>query len=164
MYPGGVGSQRPGAAGAGAKMYVGGMEIAVPCDMQVRCGRFEREFRVLTLALAIAVLHAGDLTLTLAESETRLFAESNPLAAALVGGPAWGLVAFKLGLLGAGVATLLTFRRRAEAETAAWVILAVTVALMLWWQQYYHYSEHCLVDFVSDMHPPPTLETSTTLP
>lgn len=140
------------------------MEIAWQSGMSSRYGRFEREFRVVTLALAAAVLHAGDLSLTLTEARTPgLFAELNPLAAALVGGPAWGLVTFKIGLVGACVATLVAFRRRVAAETAAWVILAVTVALAFWWQQYYLYSEHCLVDFVSDMHPPP-METTTTLP
>jgi uncharacterized membrane-anchored protein len=78
------------------------------------------------------------------------FEELNPVAAHVLAGPAGGVVAYKVSLLGLGTAILCIFRRLALVEASCWLLLAVKAYLVLRWQAYYYLLESDATDAVLD--------------
>ncbi len=104
-----------------------------------------RSERLLAVCAVLCVLHAFDLGFTQAQLARGNFAELNGLAAACADGPV-GVCLYKCGMFGVGLGLLLIARRHWQAECGAWLLLAVSVGLMIWWQFYLALVEHCLND------------------
>ncbi len=100
------------------------------------------------MATALAVVFvcgSFDAAFTHSQVARGNFLEANRLAAAVSPSDA-SLVAWKLPLFGAGLATLYRFRRRASAEAGAWALAVLHLALMGWWIEYIRTVACCLND------------------
>lgn len=101
-----------------------------------------RPRRILLILALVWVSSIFDLGFTLAESAQGHFVEMNPIAAHLLGGPAYRLVLYKFALIGTGSLILLWLRRTAAAEWGCWFLLAAHAYLGVRWWMYYE----CLLD------------------
>jgi len=100
-------------------------------------GWLNRPRRVLLTLAAVWVVAIFDLGFTLGQAGTVDFAEMNPLAARLLGGPEQLIIAYKFGLLTLGTAILLWLRRHGIAELACWFLFASKVYLAVRWYSYF---------------------------
>ncbi len=95
--------------------------------------------RIVMLLIGVWALNAADLAFTLIEANSSHFIELNPIAANLLGGPPYFLVAYKLCLLALGTTILFCFRRHAVSELGCWFLLATCTYVLVRWYAYYHY-------------------------
>ncbi len=103
----------------------------------VRTRWFNRCRRMLLLLAAVWIINAFDLGFTLVETVRGHFVEMNPIAARMLGGPVYAVVAYKAGLVGAGTVILLWLRRHSVAELTCWFLLAAHVYLAVRWYVYF---------------------------
>jgi hypothetical protein len=103
----------------------------------VRLPWLTRPRRILLILTLVWVLHMLDLRFTLLESLKTHFVELNPVAARLLDWSMGAVVAYKLGLLGAGTAILLILRRHEFAERGTWFLFVVHLYLAVRWHMYY---------------------------
>jgi hypothetical protein len=101
--------------------------------------RSVRERRVLLLLAGVWLLSAFDLGFTLVARSLGMLVELNPIAAWLMGGHGnLAVIVYKVVLMTIGTVILWRFREKQRAESAAWLMLMVHVALSMRWYAYYH--------------------------
>ena len=95
-----------------------------------------RSRRILSLLVLLWILNAFDLTYTILAHRIGGFFELNPFARMLLG-TVWGLVLFKLILVGGGSIILLRLRRHRLTELVCWGLCLIYTALAFTWMAYY---------------------------
>ncbi len=97
-----------------------------------------RPRRVTVVLLAIVILSAADLAVTVVYLKTTGMMEANPIAALLIEHTrsAWVLAAYKIATVGLAVSVLYRLRRHAAGEIAAWCGLAALVVVAFMWSGY----------------------------
>jgi hypothetical protein len=122
---------------------------ASPAPRAAPCSPAEarRARRVLWLTLAVIIMSAVDLSLTLTYVTTTGMVEVNPLARHVMSlnSPAL-LAAWKAATLGFGLSILVRFRHARAGEAGAWVAAAALLALMVHWVRYNNHLEHAAPD------------------
>jgi len=104
---------------------------------QIRTIVLHRPFRVVALALAIAVMSGADLYLTLLYVTHTGMNELNPLARAMMDYQSPAILAlWKAGTVVISIGILILIRKQRSAELGAWIGCLVMSSLMLHWQGY----------------------------
>jgi|GEM_PF-1093937 len=114
---------------------------------QIRTLFVHRSFRVITLAIAIAVMSGVDLYLTILYITHTGMNEMNPLARAMMEYQSPAILALWKGgtvLLSLGI--LILIRKQRSAEMGAWVGCLVMGWLMLHWGSFIHNSKEVDID------------------
>ena len=96
-----------------------------------------RSHRVLCLVVAVWVLNAFDLTLTLIAHRQHLLHEVNPLAEQLLAHGEIFLALFKFGLLAIGTYALIRFRRERITELGCLLIIGIYMMVAMQWHLCY---------------------------
>lgn len=136
-------------------------------DLVVEASRPEhRARRVLWLVIAVAIMSAGDLYMTLTHAMGPGFLESNPVARLVMStGSPWILGLYKLCTAGPALLILWLYRHRRVAELGAWLGLCMLLWLTLQWAMYseavtdigtfgpWLSAEHAGVEFVAMARP-----------
>lgn len=91
--------------------------------------------RLAWLLLAAWIINLFDLGLTMFAWRQNLMVELNPLAARVLPHGTTAIVAYKLGLLIIGTATLWYCRRHWATEPAVWIYVILCIALSFWWHK-----------------------------
>ena len=104
----------------------------------------DRQSRVLILLVAIVVLSALDLLITLSHLQTTGMIESNPVVVFLIKttGSAWSLAFYKAGTVAACVMLLYRARKHVQGEIASWLALMILVGVSIMWHFYMEASDH----------------------
>jgi hypothetical protein len=114
---------------------------ANPGVLDVFCAQhapwFNRARRILFVLFAVWLMHMLDLRFTLAESAKGHFHELNPFAAFILDWSHFGVVLYKVLLLGGATAILWYLRRYAISERASWLLLFMAIGLTIRWQMYF---------------------------
>lgn len=128
---------RPARPAAGGTLDAPGRPARAPLPIAVPNALRRRPFRVVTLSLAIAVMSAADLYLTLLYLTHTGMSEANPLARMMIAyqSPAV-LASWKALTVGLCVGILYLVRDRRSAELGAWTGVAVLAWLMTHWATY----------------------------
>jgi Domain of unknown function (DUF5658) len=104
---------------------------------QIRTMLLHRPFRVVALALAIAVMSGADLYLTLLYVTHTGMNELNPLARAMMDYQSPAILAlWKAGTVVISIGILILIRKQRSAEFGAWIGCLVMGSLMFHWQGY----------------------------
>lgn len=104
---------------------------------QIRTMLLHRPFRVVALALAIAVMSGADLYLTLLYVTHTGMNELNPLARAMMDYQSPAILAlWKAGTVVISIGILILIRKQRSAELGAWIGCLVMGSLMFHWQGY----------------------------
>lgn len=99
---------------------------------EVRRGR-----RVLWLALAVLIMSAVDLALTLTYVTTTGMVEVNPVARHVMSLNSPALLAvWKAATLGLGLGIMVRYRHTRAGEAGVWIAAGVLLALMVHWVRY----------------------------
>ncbi len=103
-----------------------------------RPARARRSRRVIALLVAVMILSAIDLLLTIRYLGTTGMFESNPIVVMLVEwtGSAAAIALFKLVSVGTAVTTFYELRRHPQAELGAWVAVVIMGGLSVQWARY----------------------------
>ena len=96
-----------------------------------------RSHRVICLVVAIWLLNAFDLTLTVLAHQQGVLHEGNPVAASLLEHGPLSLGLFKIGLVLIGSYPLLRYRRTRITELGALVVLVAYATLAIHWSTCY---------------------------
>ncbi len=119
----------------------------VPLELDgIRCGRLAsfldwvaaaRAHRVLVLVMAIWLLNAFDLTLTIFAHQQGMLHEQNPVAREMLEAGVLPIMLYKVGLVFMGSYPLLKFRAHRICELGALVVLAAYALLAVRWSTCY---------------------------
>ena len=96
-----------------------------------------RAHRVIVLVLAIWLLNAFDLTLTIMSHKHGLLDEQNPVAREMLKAGVLPIMLYKVGMVLMGSYPLLRFRRHRICELGALVVLAAYALLAVRWSTCY---------------------------
>lgn len=123
-----------------------------------------RPSRVVFLVVAILLLSAADLAMTMTYALSTGMHEGNPIARTIMmTSSPWAVVGWKLGTVGLGCVIFLHARRHRVGEIGAWAACLVLVWLTCHWHDY-NESAHTLTPYIHALGTAPDSEWIAMVP
>lgn len=165
--PSAIGSSRSdplATALIGAEAAAPAAERSPARPLPARSWSISRPSRVVFLVVAILVLSAADLAMTMTYALSTGLHEGNPIARTIMmTSSPWAVVGWKLGTVGLGCLIFVHARRHRVGEIGAWAACLVLVWLTLHWFEY-NESAHTLTPYIHALGAAPDSEWIAMVP